>query len=126
MDAKVEAGFAPATPSTSIMSTPVAKVVFQELMERRPRFKDPGVLDKLEELWDAKSSRPFKVGDEVVYHENPEYEVQVKALDRVLKLRGLMKDDEVSVDRLPPTSIQFIEVQNMNVGAEAKDVIPSA
>lgn len=106
-EARVEAGYGVTTPTRAILSTAAGKMALVPFVQ--DRFKPPRVIKKLDYLWDAKIRRPFKVGDDVEWHEVPDHDTQVKALDRVLKLQGHLKEDDGKKDQ-PATTIQFLIV----------------
>jgi hypothetical protein len=89
-----------------MMNSPVARQLIKALIDQE--FGDNKYVDKLKELWNATDVRAGKFGTYVT----PNWEAQVKALDRVGKLRGF---DVPDAENTQPQSITIQVVGEANV-----------
>lgn len=89
--AKKEAGIPVNMSHKAIMDSPIADMILRSYLEKEDQFKDPGIVKKLKEMWDAEEVFLTKSG--YVVHK-PDWTAQDKALGRVLYLRGYAKDSE--------------------------------
>lgn len=86
--------------STAIMQRPMVKLMLTEMLENT--HHDDRIIKKIDQLWDAEDIYFTKAGDII---KKPNWDAQGKNLDRVLKLRGYLKQEETSV--ITPTQIVF-------------------
>jgi hypothetical protein len=100
----------------AIMESPVADMILRQYLEKEDQFKDPGVVQKLKQMWDAEEVTITASGN--VVHK-PDWTAQDKALGRVLFLRGYAKDSEGKGDGGGNTNaiqINFITQPPVDVG----------
>ena len=64
----------------AIMESPVADMILRQYLEQEDQFKDPGIVKKLKQMWDAEEVGFTKLGEVV---RKPDWAAQDKALGRV-------------------------------------------
>lgn len=91
LEAKQLAGFSHGVSVTQIMDTPIAQALLSEMF-KEDAFKDVGLVKRLKEMWTKKRVRHQKVGDDVIEVHEDDTDMWKYSMDRVLQLRGYMKN----------------------------------
>lgn len=108
IQARTEAGLSSSQTAKEIISSPLGKAMLNILIDKE--FTDKKIKNKLKEFWNAEEIGVTERGE---IYSKKDYNTQMKAFDRVSKLRGYGTVNEDSSVQRAPTQVLFQVVNEL-------------